>query len=79
MCQCPGTCVKFRSLVGHRFGNPSQLPSNLTKYKPFAERFVASFAPEILKVYLRLTEANIAGTWLSRKAVHFIFMYYTEW
>lgn len=55
------------------------MPSNLERYKPFAEQFVASFAPEILKAYLRQTEQNIAGQqWLSRKAVHFIFMFYTE-
>ncbi|PWN53145.1 ARM repeat-containing protein [Violaceomyces palustris] len=64
-----------------RYGNPSQLPSDMQNYKPFAENFVQTFAPEILKVYLRLIEANIqdpAQGWLSRKAVHFLCMFFTE-
>ncbi|CAO1626737.1 unnamed protein product [Sympodiomycopsis kandeliae] len=62
-----------------RYGNPSQLPSNLKKYQPFADRFVNTFAPEILSTYLRLTEASIKGEqWLSKKQVHFLFRYYDE-
>lgn len=62
-----------------RYGNPSQLPSNLEKYQPFAQQFVNTFAPEILSVYLRLTEASIKGEqWLSKRQVHFLFRYYEE-
>lgn len=63
-----------------RFGNPSQLPSNLKQYKPFAERFVVSFAPEILKVYLAQTEARVQGRqWLSDRVIHLILAFYSEW
>ncbi|UZJ56806.1 hypothetical protein CBS101457_006126 [Exobasidium rhododendri] len=62
-----------------RFGNPSQLPSNLKKYKPFAERFIASFAPEILKVYLTQTQARVQGQqWLSDRVIHLILSFYSE-
>lgn len=62
-----------------RFGNPSQLPSNLKKYKPFAEKFVTSFAPEILKVYLAQVEARVNGkAWLSDRAVFLILTFLSE-
>ncbi|SPC66853.1 related to NMD5 - Nam7p interacting protein (Importin-8) [Ustilago sp. UG-2017b] len=62
-----------------RYGNPSQLPSDMKKYKPFAENFVETFAPEIFKVYLRIAEANSgAGMWISKKAFCFLCMFFTE-
>lgn len=62
-----------------RYGNPSQLPSDMKKYKPFAENFVATFAPEILKVYLRIAEANSQGAmWISKKAFYFLCIFFTE-
>ena len=61
-----------------RYGNPSQLPSDMHGYKPFAENFVQTFAPEILKVYLRLVEGSVQGAWLSKKAIHFICMFFTD-
>lgn len=62
-----------------RFGNPSQLPSNLKDYKPFAERFIASFAPEILKVYLTQVEARVKGQlWLSDRVIHLILTFFSE-
>ncbi|KAN0063244.1 Nonsense-mediated mRNA decay protein 5 [Thecaphora frezii] len=61
-----------------RYGNPSQLPSDMHNYKPFAENFIQTFAPEILKAYLRLVESNVQGAWLSKKAVHFLCMFFTE-
>jgi hypothetical protein len=63
-----------------RFGNPSQLPSNFKQYKPFAERFISSFAPEILKVYLMQTEARVKGQlWLSDRVIHLILTFYSDW
>lgn len=62
-----------------RFGNPSQLPSNLKQYKPFAEKFVASFAPEILKVYLTQVEGKVHGkSWISDRCTHFILTFLSE-
>lgn len=62
-----------------RYGNPSQLPSDMKNYKPFAENFVQTFAPEILKVYLRIAEANSQGAmWISKKAFYFLCMFFTE-
>lgn len=62
-----------------RYGNPSQLPSDMQNYKPFAEHFVQTFAPEILKVYLRIAEANSQGSmWISKKAFYFLCMFFTE-
>lgn len=71
-------CFTLNKLFS-RYGNPSQLPTNLQKYLPFAERFVAMFAPEILSTYLQLTEASIRGDiWLSKKQVHFLLRFYEE-
>ncbi|TKY86757.1 hypothetical protein EX895_004397 [Sporisorium graminicola] len=62
-----------------RYGNPSQLPSDMKNYKPFAENFVQTFAPEILKVYLRIADANSQGSmWISKKAFYFLCMFFTE-
>ncbi|PWN26503.1 ARM repeat-containing protein [Jaminaea rosea] len=71
-------CFSLNKLFS-RYGNPSQLPSTLQSYKPFAERFVATFAPEILSAYLRLTESSIKGeVWLSKKQTHLILRFYEE-
>lgn len=62
-----------------RYGNPSQIPSDMKQYKPFAEHFVQTFAPEILKVYLKLVDLNTrASLWMSKKAFYFICMFLTE-
>ena len=62
-----------------RYGNPSQLPSNMKeRYGPFADRFVAQFAPEIFKAYLVLIERMIGGQWQSRKVKYFILSYLEE-
>ncbi|CEH16723.1 Nuclear transport receptor RANBP7/RANBP8 (importin beta superfamily) [Ceraceosorus bombacis] len=62
-----------------RYGNPSQLPQSLDKYKPFAEHFVSTFAPRILEVYLELTVARLnSGLWLSKKAHYFIIAFYED-
>ncbi|KDN41225.1 ARM repeat-containing protein [Tilletiaria anomala UBC 951] len=64
-----------------KYGNPSQLPSNMKMYKPFADVFVQKFAPEILNVYLKQTELKAQksdGHFISNKAMHFIFSFYTE-
>ncbi|PWN34353.1 ARM repeat-containing protein [Meira miltonrushii] len=62
-----------------KFGNPSQLPSNMKKYKAFAEKFVASFAPEILKVYLAQVEGKVNGkVWISDRAIYLILTFMSE-
>ncbi|PWZ00666.1 ARM repeat-containing protein [Testicularia cyperi] len=62
-----------------RYGNPSQLPSDMKGYKPFAEHFVQTFAPEILKVYLRIVELNTQNKmWISKKSFHLLCMFFTE-
>lgn len=72
------SCFTLNKLFS-RYGNPSQLPSNLTSYKPFADRFVVMFAPEILSTYLRMTEGAISGqSWLSKKQTQFLLRYYEE-
>ncbi|WFD45065.1 Nonsense-mediated mRNA decay protein 5 [Malassezia psittaci] len=49
-----------------RYGIPSQLAPGMRSYKPFAEIFLANFAPEILKAYLHVVEANVTQQqWLS--------------
>jgi importin-7 len=64
----------------HRFGSPSQLPSPLKEYMPFAEHFVTTFAPEIIKTYLHQLELYTSGqVWLSRKCQYLIFQFLTEW
>ncbi|KZO89809.1 ARM repeat-containing protein [Calocera viscosa TUFC12733] len=45
-----------------KYGNPSQLPTMHKKtYAPFATKFISSFAPEILRRYLRETELYVAA------------------
>ncbi|KAF8576887.1 ARM repeat-containing protein [Ramaria rubella] len=63
----------------HRFGSPSQLPSPLKEYLPFAEHFVTTFAPEIIKTYLHQLDLYTSGqVWLSRKCQYLIFQFLTE-
>ncbi|KDE03158.1 hypothetical protein MVLG_06352 [Microbotryum lychnidis-dioicae p1A1 Lamole] len=62
-----------------RYGNPSQLPSNMKElYLAFAQRFEQQFAPEILKAYLGVVERLIGGEWQSRKAKHFVLNYFMD-
>lgn len=72
---------KILGRLFHRFGNPSQLPSSLTKeYSAFAQHFVTSFAPEIFKIYLEQIQLYVSGTaWLSKKCQYRIFTFFTEW
>lgn len=65
----------------YRYGNPSQMPAPLAKkYKPFAENFAASFAPQILSIYLEQTRLFVAGeAWLSKRAMYFIGQFFNEW
>lgn len=52
----------------------------MKSYQGFAEGFVAQFAPEILKAYLRQVELYTQqGHFLSDKAIAFIFTYFTDW
>ncbi len=63
-----------------KYGNPSQLPKTMLEYKPFAEGFVQRFAPEILKVYIRLTEAHAQrNLFLTKRAVVSLFRFYDDW
>lgn len=64
----------------HKFGSPSQLPSVLQQYVPFAEQFVTTFAPEIIKTYLQQLELYASGqVWISPKCQYLIFQFLTEW
>lgn len=64
----------------HKFGSPSQLPSVMHQYLPFAEHFVATFAPEIIKTYLEQLSLYAAGqVWLSEKCLYLVFQFLTEW
>lgn len=63
------------------YGNPSQLPTPLQdEYGAFAQHFVTTFAPEIIKVYLHQVELYVSGqAWLSKKSQYHIFQFFTEW
>ncbi|KDQ15134.1 hypothetical protein BOTBODRAFT_32118 [Botryobasidium botryosum FD-172 SS1] len=62
-----------------RYGNPSQLPSTMKEYKPFAEHFVTAFAPEIFKTYLHQVELYISKqTWLSKRCLNLIFSFFAS-
>jgi hypothetical protein len=63
------------------YGNPSQMPAALAKkFKPFADNFLASFAPQIISVYLEQVRLYVAGeVWLSTRARYFIGQLFTEW
>ncbi|WFD01157.1 Nonsense-mediated mRNA decay protein 5 [Malassezia yamatoensis] len=59
-----------------RYGIPSQLAPGMRSYKPFAETFLANFAPEILKAYLHVVEANVTQQqWLSPPQLIEAFVY----
>ncbi|GJJ15816.1 hypothetical protein Clacol_010094 [Clathrus columnatus] len=63
----------------HRFGNPSQLPSALKEYMPFAEHFITTFAPEMISTYLRQLDLYTSGqVWMSKKCQYLIFQFLTE-
>ncbi|GAA6059439.1 hypothetical protein JCM10212_005378 [Sporobolomyces blumeae] len=63
-----------------RYGSPTQLPKNMVKdYGAFAERFVAQFAPEIIKAYLGAVENMVAhGEWWPRKGKYQILCFFEE-
>lgn len=63
-----------------RYGCPTSLPKNLVKqYGPFAERFVAQFAPEIFKTYLAAVEKMVRGEWFPKKGKYHILCFFEEW
>lgn len=63
-----------------RYGNPAGLPSNMKeRYLPFAERFIAQFAPEIIKAYLGLVQRIVEGEWQSSKTKHYILSFFEDW
>jgi hypothetical protein len=57
------------------------MPASLAKnYKPFAENFIASFAPEILNTYLEQTRLYIAQeVWLSKRTLYYLGQFFGEW
>jgi len=57
------------------------MPASLAKkYKPFAENFVISFAPQILTVYLEQARLYVAQeVWLSKRALYFLGQFFSEW
>ncbi|KWU42562.1 ARM repeat-containing protein [Rhodotorula sp. JG-1b] len=62
-----------------RYGCPTSLPKNLVKqYGPFAERFVAQFAPEIFKTYLAAVEKMVRGEWFPKKGKYHILCFFEE-
>lgn len=64
----------------HRFGSPSQLPTPLKEYMPFAEHFISTFAPEMIATYLRQLDLYTSGqVWMSKKCQYLIFQFLTEW
>jgi len=63
-----------------RYGDPSQLPSTLKEeYGAFADSFVNTFAPEIIKVFLHQVELYVsAQAWLSKKCQYHIFSFFSD-
>ncbi|WFD34197.1 Nonsense-mediated mRNA decay protein 5 [Malassezia cuniculi] len=61
-----------------RYGSPSQLSPSMKSYRPFAEHFIAHFAPEILKAYLHTCERIVAGMWISRPVARSLLNFFTE-
>ncbi|WFD32761.1 Nonsense-mediated mRNA decay protein 5 [Malassezia sp. CBS 17886] len=61
-----------------RYGIPTQLPPSMKSYRPFAETFLASFAPEILKAYLHICEGVIQGQWVSRPVARSLLLFFHE-
>ncbi|KAK4053547.1 Nonsense-mediated mRNA decay protein 5 [Microbotryomycetes sp. JL201] len=71
-------CFSLNKLF-ERYGNPSSLPSNMKqRYGPFAERFIAQFAPEIVKVYMGVVERIVSGEWQARKVQHYLLGFFEE-
>ncbi|OAV95089.1 hypothetical protein PTTG_03903 [Puccinia triticina 1-1 BBBD Race 1] len=62
-----------------RYGSPSQLPSNMLQYRPFAENFISSFAGPILRLYLEQVELFIQEhDWMSRKVICHTIIFFEE-
>lgn len=62
-----------------RYGNPSQLAPSLKSYKPFAENFIAQFAPEILRAYLHVVERVLGeGVWVSKPVTRSLLLFFAE-
>ncbi|KAG0144277.1 hypothetical protein CROQUDRAFT_95287 [Cronartium quercuum f. sp. fusiforme G11] len=62
-----------------RYGSPSQLPSTMLLYKPFAENFIACFACPILRLYLDQVELYVQGLeWMSRRVVCHTIIFFEE-
>ena len=62
-----------------RYGIPSQLPTGMKSYKPFAETFLHNFAPEILKAYLHTAHAIVSDNmWVSRPVMCHLFMFFVN-
>jgi len=63
-----------------RYGNPSQLPSNMAKtYKNFADNFIVQFAPEIMKAYLGIAARTVEGEWQAKKCSYYILNFFDDW
>ncbi|KAA1087812.1 hypothetical protein PGTUg99_009919 [Puccinia graminis f. sp. tritici] len=62
-----------------RYGSPSQLPTNMLQYKPFADNFISSFAGPILRLYLEQVELFIQEhDWMSRKVICHTIIFFEE-
>lgn len=63
-----------------RYGNPTLLASNNTKYMGFAKTFVVNFAPDILHAYLKQVDLWVQHEiWLSHKCTALIAAFLTDW
>lgn len=63
-----------------RYGNPSQLPSNMKKqYHEFSTRFIAQFVPEVMRTYLGIVERVVGGEWVAGKVKHHLLSFFEEW
>jgi hypothetical protein len=65
---------KCLNRIFSRYGSPN----SLKEYKEFAEGFTQSFAPIILKSYLKQTELLVNGRFMSSWVLHLIGEFYTE-
>lgn len=62
-----------------RYGNPTLLASNNTKYMGFAKTFVVNFAPDILHAYLKQVDLWVQHEiWLSHKCTALIAAFLTD-
>lgn len=69
-------------LTGRSYGNPQGLTSgsNTEAYGEFANSFIDSFAPEILKAYLQQVELWVSKQrWLSKICLSNIIAFMDEW